>query len=100
MTAALKHRKKYDRTVPLEGRFLGGGQFQQGDIFAGLEIWRNANGCVDERPDGYRETGVFWRRRWDCGEGVLELALYPGGHGVPPGWGDMVLDWFEALPER
>jgi polyhydroxybutyrate depolymerase len=87
-----------DKTVPLEGRFLGGGQFQQGDIFAGLEIWRTANECSDQRPDAYSETGEFWRRKWtECAPGsALELAMFPGGHQVPKGWGDMVLDWFEA----
>ncbi len=89
-----------DTTVPLEGRFLGGGRYQQGDIMAGLEIWRTANGCADQRPDGYDETGPFLRRRWDsCDPGsALELALFPGGHMVPRGWADMVLDWFEGLP--
>lgn len=87
-----------DRTVPLEGRILGGGRFEQGDIFAGLEMWRGTNACAGENPDGYSETGAFWRRKWtDCGPGsALELAMFPGGHRVPAGWGDMVLDWFEA----
>jgi polyhydroxybutyrate depolymerase len=26
------------------------------------------------------------------------MALFPGGHGVPAGWADMMLDWYEALP--
>jgi polyhydroxybutyrate depolymerase len=88
-----------DSTVPLEGRFLGGGRFQQGDIFAGLEIWRHANACPDENPGIYSETGIFWRRAWTgCApETALEFALFPGGHTVPDGWPDMVLDWFEAV---
>ena len=91
-----------DTTVPLEGRFLGGGRFQQGDIFAGLEIWRAANRCPDQRPDAYAETGPFWRRSWTgCAPGsALELALFAGGHTVPEGWVDLALDWFEALPPR
>lgn len=88
-----------DSTVPLEGRPLRGGQWVQGDIFEGLTIWRTANGCDWADPDGYSETGQFQRRRWDCAPGsALELALFPGGHGVPDGWADMMLDWFEALP--
>ncbi|MEO1138301.1 MAG: alpha/beta fold hydrolase, partial [Pseudomonadota bacterium] len=43
-----------DGTVPLEGRKLAGGRWQQGDIFAGLEIWRAANECSDEKPSGYQ----------------------------------------------
>lgn len=89
-----------DSTVPLEGRPLRDGRWVQGDIFEGLTIWRAANGCDWADPDGYSETGQFMRRRWDCRPGsALELALFPGGHGVPEGWADMMLDWFEALPE-
>lgn len=90
-----------DTVVPLEGRFLGGGQWQQGDIFAGLEIWRGANGCRDENPSGTSTTGDFLRRQWaECAPGsALELALFPGGHVVPAGWADMMLDWYEAGPE-
>lgn len=87
-----------DSTVPLEGRPLGGGRYLQGDIFAGLALWRDTLECASPAPDGYGETGMFLRRRWRCGDGAaLELALFPGGHGVPAGWADMMLDWFEAL---
>ena len=88
-----------DGTVPLEGRKLGGGAFQQGDIFAGLEIWRAANACSDEKPTGFDTTGPFMRRIWsNCGEGAaLEMALFPGGHTIPEGWADLALDWFENL---
>jgi len=87
-----------DKTVPLEGRVLGGGRFEQGDIFAGLEVWRETNGCAGQNPDSYTETGIFLRRKWsDCApNSALELAMFAGGHQVPAGWGDMVLDWFEA----
>ncbi|MBO9435876.1 alpha/beta fold hydrolase [Ruegeria sp. R13_0] len=89
-----------DNVVPLEGRLLGGGRFHQGDIFAGLEIWREANGCVDTKPSGFSTTGQFMRRNWmGCAEGsALEFALFPGGHTVPSGWADMMLDWYEGLP--
>lgn len=91
-----------DRTVPLEGRALRGGAFLQGDIFAGMEIWRSANQCNGENPDAYSETGTFWRRKWTaCAPGsALEFALHPGGHGVPRGWAGMMLDWYEALEAR
>ncbi|WGH78635.1 alpha/beta hydrolase family esterase [Jannaschia ovalis] len=89
-----------DPTVPLEGRPLGGGRRVQGDIFAGLQLWRETNGCQWDDPEGYATTGQFMRRRWDCGAGsALEMALFPGGHGVPDGWADLMLDWFEALPD-
>ena len=87
-----------DKTVPLEGRFLGGKRFQQGDIFAGLELWRATNLCPDEKPTAYSQTGDFMRRAWSaCANGsALEFALFPGGHTVPTGWADMAIDWFET----
>lgn len=89
-----------DNVVPLEGRLLGGGRFQQGDIFAGLEIWRQANACSDHKPSGFARTGEFLRRNWmGCAEGgALELALFPGGHQIPAGWADLMIDWYEGLP--
>ena len=87
-----------DTTVPLEGRPLRSGQWLQGDIFEGLGIWRAANGCTAPDPDGFRATGQFERRFWNCAPGsALEFALFPGGHGVPDGWADMALDWFEEV---
>lgn len=90
-----------DTVVPLEGRFLGEGQYQQGDIFAGLEIWRRANACAENRPDSFGQIDDrFMTRRWtDCASNsALEFALFPGGHTVPEGWADMMVDWYEGLP--
>lgn len=89
-----------DGTVPLEGRSLGNGRFLQGDIQEGLALFRDANGCTRPDASGKRTTGDFLRRYWTCDDGTaLEFALFPGGHGVPAGWADMMLDWYEALPE-
>lgn len=93
-----------DSTVPLEGRPLRSGQWLQGDIFEGLGLFRAANDCARPDASGYRTTGQFMRRYWDCAaDSALEFALFPGGHGVPAGWADMALDWFEdvtALPQE
>ncbi len=88
-----------DTTVPLEGRMLAHGKFRQGDIFAGLQIWRAANECADEKPSSFDQTGQFWRRKWtNCAPGSeLEMALFNGGHKIPKGWTDMALDWFEQV---
>lgn len=89
-----------DRTVPLEGRPLGT-RFLQGDIVEGLALWRAVNGCDDPAPDGYRDTGPFLRRHWQCAPGsALEFALFPGGHQVPQGWAEMMVEWVEALPDE
>lgn len=86
-----------DKTVPVEGRQLGGGRFEQGDIHAGLELWRQVNGCASHAPDRVWEEGDDLRRRWDCGEGAdIEFTLFPGGHRVPKGWAAKMLNWYEA----
>jgi polyhydroxybutyrate depolymerase len=93
-----------DGTVPLEGRILRGegrddpDGLVQGDVFETLQIWRVANGCARNKPAAFETEGRYWRRSWSCSEGAaLELAMHPGGHSVPRGWADMMLDWFEEF---
>ncbi|WP_409996937.1 alpha/beta hydrolase family esterase [Leisingera daeponensis] len=88
-----------DGVVPLEGRILGGGRFEQGDVFAGLELWRRTNGCASHAPVvTMAEDGVL-RRRWVCGAGAgIELVLHEDGHLVPDGWPEWMADWFESEP--
>lgn len=90
-----------DQTVPLEGRPLRNGEIYQGDVFAGLSVMRDMNGCDKLRADSFATDGPFWVRRWtDCTPGsALEFALHPDGHVVPDGWAGMVLDWVETLPD-
>ena len=85
-----------DATVPLEGRPLGGDRVQ-GDVWAGLDTLRRTNGCRFDAPAGYGAHGRFLLRRWDCPEGALEMALHPGGHGIPEGWADLLIDWVDGL---
>ena len=89
-----------DKTVPLEGRPLRSGLIKQGDVFHAFQVWRETNGCEGLRADEFKTDDRFWRRSWTrCTDGTaLELALFPGSHGVPKGWADMVIDWYEALP--
>nr|WP_238941493.1 polyhydroxybutyrate depolymerase [Jannaschia sp. Os4] len=83
-----------DSTVPLEGRPLRGGTWVQGDVFEGLALFRRANGCTWDAPSSYGTEGRYQLRRWDCDEGAaLEMALHPGGHGIPAGWADLLLGW-------
>ncbi|MCY4334515.1 MAG: hypothetical protein OXC60_07545, partial [Litoreibacter sp.] len=54
-------------------------------------------GCANYRATVFETDESFWRRSWDnCAAGALEFVLHPGAHGVPRGWSDMALDWFEA----
>lgn len=88
-----------DRTVPLEGRPLRGGELVQGDIFEGLQLWRKVDGCSGLRPDSFETDAVFWRRSWSaCESGrELSLALHPSDHDdVPKEWAEMARVWFEA----
>lgn len=86
-----------DTVVPLEGRFLGGGEFQQGDIFAGLELWRRTNNCSDQAPDQLSAARSEMRRRWSCENGnEIDFVLFPEGHRVPNGWADWLIDWLET----
>lgn len=86
-----------DHVVPLEGREIRPG-FVQGDVFHAMGLWRAANGCARHAPDRIETSAGFWRRSWlDCAPGsALDMALFDGSHGVPSGWAEMVLDWFEA----
>lgn len=88
-----------DGTVPIEGRPLGGGRIQQGDVFYAMQVWREVNDCAGLKPDSFDIGELYWRRSWEtCANGSLEFALHPGGHGIPRGWANMVIDWFETLP--
>lgn len=86
-----------DRTVPLEGRPVADGTLRQGDVWASLALLRQANGCTSGRPDEMPIDHDIWTRRWDCPQGRIDLMLHPGRHGLPSGWLDRALDWFEAL---
>lgn len=87
-----------DEVVPLEGRSVAGGRITQGDLFAGLDLLRDAFRCPRDDPDAHGATGPFLTRLWtSCAEGArLGLALHPGGHSIPAGWATLALDWFEA----
>jgi polyhydroxybutyrate depolymerase len=86
-----------DGVVPLEGRVLGAGQFQPGDIFAGLELWRTTNQCAQQAPDTRRGGAAVLRRRWVCGlPPEIENQVFSEGHRVPIMWPGWMLDWLEG----
>ncbi|NIZ14836.1 PHB depolymerase family esterase [Phaeobacter sp. HF9A] len=86
-----------DQVVPLEGRMFNGGRYIQGDIWAGLELWRDTNHCATHAPDKIWQQEDRMLRQWDCGSGAeITFELHPGGHMVPQGWADRVIDWLEA----
>ncbi len=86
-----------DRMVPLEGRqgVWKGFEFHQGNVMKALDIWRDVNGCVGRADTSVTEDGS-WRKTWSgCTEGSISMTIWPGGHGLPKGWSNTVLDWFE-----
>jgi polyhydroxybutyrate depolymerase len=88
-----------DKTVPLEGRKITE-DFVQGDVFYALDLLRKTNKCEQPRADKITSDGDFMRRKWEqCDkDSALEFSLFKGGHTVPKGWANMMLDWFEKLP--
>ncbi len=85
-----------DSVVPLEGRYLRNGTWQQGDIYAGLELWRDTLGCATHAPNRSWSSDENLLRRWDCGEGAeITFSIHPGGHTIPTGWAEAVTTWFE-----
>ena len=79
---------------------MGNGTMTQGDVFQSLYILRDANGCGNRQPETapIDDESARWLRTWsDCASGKqIDLMLHPGGHGIPKGWLDRALDWFEA----
>jgi polyhydroxybutyrate depolymerase len=90
-----------DETVPLEGRIIRNFAVQ-GDIFAGLGIWRKTNGCAAQNPAEIKVEASVWHRRWTgCAPGTwLEFVLHDGGHDVPDWWPRMARAWFERVVLR
>lgn len=85
-----------DTVVPLEGRYLRGRTWQQGDIYAGLELWRETLGCDTHAPGRAWSNERDLLRHWDCGEQAeITFSIHPGGHTVPKGWAEAVTTWFE-----
>jgi len=85
-----------DRTVPMTGREIYPG-FVQGNVYEAMDIWRATDGCKATSPDAEEHLGIFTIQHWtSCAPGArLDFALHDGGHGVPKGWVEMVMNWFE-----
>lgn len=86
-----------DKMVPLEGRPIEGTPMVQGDVFAALALARRSSGCTSDAI--YGAEGELDMRSWiHCASGAgIGIAIHPGGHKVPNGWAEFVLDWFEGM---
>lgn len=87
-----------DPVAPLEGRAIGDG-LAQASVFNAMAQWREANKCTEENPDSFAREGNYQIRKWtDCDPASsLAFALHPNGHGVPEGWTNLILDWYEEV---
>ncbi len=91
-----------DGTVPLEGRPIGpvdNPRIVQGDVFYGMQLLREINGCKRLKANKFDTSGKFWKRWWTkCASGrALQFNLFQGGHSVPKGWATEAINWFEGL---
>ena len=82
-----------DKQVPFEGRGIR--DWHQGDVHETLSLFRRSNGCRSNPND--IEIGPEWRtRHWrTCRGGDLAYAEHDGGHGLPRGWTNLAVRWFE-----
>ncbi|MEQ8374334.1 MAG: polyhydroxybutyrate depolymerase [Roseibium aggregatum] len=74
-----------DTVVPLEGRWLGGGKWKQGDVFKSFDVWRRKDGLSETAPKTHTE-GNLTCETWQPKHGFLELCLHDGGHSVSASW--------------
>jgi polyhydroxybutyrate depolymerase len=86
-----------DTTMPLAGRAIGA-RAHQGDILAGMAIWRQTDRCAIT-PDRRGPEGNLDCQTWSsCAGGhVLQLCLHPGGHTVDAAWLEGGLRWAMAF---
>lgn len=86
-----------DRQVPLEGRWIR--DWHQGDVFESLALLRTTNQCRSN-PIRFETAGIYHCRIWDdCdSEQAVKFCLHAGGHGLPRGWAEQALKWFENTP--
>ncbi len=89
-----------DRMVPFEGREMSwdGIDFVQGSVMKGVDVWRRVNACMGSAKNSFGNDGSMQKDWPKCAAGSIRLRLTKGGHGVPKGWREEVLDWFEDLP--
>ena len=88
-----------DAQVPLEGRAIR--DWHQGDVFESLSLLRTVNECRSN-PHEIEVDGPFWCRDWtSCGSSAdIRFCMHPGGHGLPKGWTEQALEWFENPPAQ
>ena len=90
-----------DKTVPFEQQkawYSGGARLRELDD--ALDTIGETGGCTTRGPTTRRNG--FERSDWqDCGPGAsVGLLVHNGGHTIPRGWIETVVNWFETAPRR
>ncbi|MDX5592248.1 polyhydroxybutyrate depolymerase [Pseudovibrio sp. SPO723] len=73
-----------DRTVPLEGRRIGG-KWHQSDVFKSLDLWK-ARAQLPQAPMNEDQDGRLTCNDWQQHEAYLEICLHDGGHTFRAEW--------------
>ena len=86
-----------DGVVPMTGRAIRE-TFRQGDVQAGMAVWRAADRC-DAAPDRVEVEGASRCEVWStCRSGKeLRLCLHTGGHTMPEGTVHRIHAWARGL---
>lgn len=89
-----------DTVVPMTGRPIRD-RFHQGDVRAGMALWREQNGCA-AGPARVAAVGGLNCEIWSgCASGrELRLCLTADGHMIPKGWPEAALSWAESVSPR
>lgn len=82
-----------DKQVPFEGRGIR--DWHQGNVHQTLALFRASNNCRSNPND--ITVSENWRtRHWrTCRNGDLAFVEHDGGHGLPRGWTNLAVWWFE-----
>ena len=89
-----------DKTVPMAGRSLRGGQFRQGDVMRAIAQLKTRDACPAE-PTKTEQHGTMQCQTWTtsaCSSGrEIELCLHPGEHEIDPAWVADGYRWVDGL---
>lgn len=82
-----------DKQVPFEGRGIR--DWHQGDVHQTLALFRTSNDC-GSNPNDISVSEKWRTRHWrSCAGGDLAYVEHDGGHGLPRGWTNLAVRWFE-----
>lgn len=86
-----------DTVVPMTGRAIRE-VYRQGDILAGISLWRTHNECANAAVRTSADGGLQCTVWSGCSAGgEVRLCLHPGGHVFPVEWIAGIQDWARSV---